>query len=219
MRGGNVEKFSDCWTYPKQKIDELLAKKFSTNEILGIENGGTGADDVDGVIENLGLENTLQYKKQLGSNDDLNNFTTADYMGIYELGLNVTNAPAQWATLISIFDKQSNNVWQMVYNTTGIWVRGYTGSEEKTWSSWLRYGYAGLTDIVWTSTLTDFDETSSGSARLVFTAGLISNTFYFSIDVSWIRLQFKVSSGGVVQIRTKYGSSNPSDWKTISTTN
>lgn len=39
-------------------------------------------------------------------------------------------------------------------------------------------------------------------------------TAYLSIDIEWIRLQFKVSFN-LIQCRTIYGKSTPSEWKQI----
>ena len=66
--------FDDCWTYPKEKIDEMtkclkeelssditdMEDRFTSGGILKISNGGTGASTKSGARSNLGLGNVAE---------------------------------------------------------------------------------------------------------------------------------------------------------------
>lgn len=83
------------------------------------------------------------------------------------------------------------------------------------------YGYIDLGKVVTqlgalavrTSNLSDFDGAiPDWGLRIIY--GLISNSAYISFDVTWIRLQFKVSTAGVA-CRMVYGNSGPSGWTPV----
>lgn len=194
-------KYSDCWTYPMEVIDKLfaLSKKETDDKIKETE-------------EKIDSE-TFHYKKSLASTDNLNDLKTLDAAGLYEITTSVTNAPVQWAALVNTV-QPDGNVWQLVFSQAGLWVRGYTGTPEKSWSAWSRFGFSGLTKVDWASSVDDFDEAIEGT-RLGITAGLFSSTAYISFDIVWIRLQFKVSGASSIAVRAKYGSSEPSAWKSL----
>ena len=65
-----------------------------------------------------------------------------------------------------------------------------------------------------TSDISEFDKIDLTNTKRIL-LGIISNVAYVSIDVNWIRIQFKASNATSLYSRIIYGGSPVQDWKQI----
>ena len=60
----------------------------------------------------------------------------------------------------------------------------------------------------------DYDNTGlSNTWRVLY--GLFDSALYVSFDIGWIRLQFRVRTASIIEVRCIYGNSAVQPWKTI----
>lgn len=68
-----------------------------------------------------------------GSTYDLDNYKTSDSAGLYYIGLNVKNSPANYSFIFVIV--QGATVLQFLLNASNIYLRLY-GGNPRVWSAW-----------------------------------------------------------------------------------
>lgn len=66
--------------------------------------------------------------------------------------------------------------------------------------------------VVEIQSIDDLDELAYNG--LVICYGVVNNSGYLSIDINWIRLQFKIDTSGIYT-RFKFGNSSTTAWKNI----
>lgn len=82
------------------------------------------------------------YKGSLDSSDNLDNMYMRHHSGIYYLGANVQNSPANYCMMIMIGTGETNAsiAFQLVQSYTKIYIRRRAGSGSTyTWSAWYEF--------------------------------------------------------------------------------
>lgn len=82
------------------------------------------------------------YKGSLSSSDNLDNMYMRHHSGIYYIGADVQNAPANYCMMVMIGTGESNAsiAFQLVQSYSKIYIRRRTGSGSTyTWSAWYEF--------------------------------------------------------------------------------
>ena len=137
-----MEKFSDCWTYPKQKIDELLQKFVPiTRKINGkgldgnvtLNANDVGAEPVGQAI----LKRSIGLGAFVGrTDDDLDNLNKESDVGIYGVTYDVAHTPDNWGTLYVTVT--ISGIMQIFIKTNIVYTRQFSGNPQ-AWSKWYKY--------------------------------------------------------------------------------
>mgnify|MGYP003290294313 CR=1 FL=1 len=213
MRGGNVEKFSDCWTYPKQKIDELLQKVVPIiRKINGKELDGDvtlTANDVGAVPDTGG---TIDGSLHIDNIDE----GTGTAWSELTLGNNkATGTEGNSAGFIRMYGntQYKGDIYFKEGTPTGnhnIFLPDITGTLIPDMSN---LGFR----FVNSSNPADYEgEPTTGLYRILY--GNPDSTLTISFEISWLKLQLRVPDQHKIQYRTFFGQTPTTGWKTVSVT-
>lgn len=152
---------------------------------------------------------SFPYIRQLSSSDDLDDLV--NIRGVFKVSTQPTNCPGTWGNLYC--ETGGGSGTQIFTNSSGVYTRTLSGSPV-SWKSWIQCGFVALSNVVFSTDITDFDDKPTGNTGLRIVTGLVDNQAYISFDINWIRLQFRTQSSGVPQTRTIYGNTIGT-WRTI----